>query len=163
MPTASRWCAKKGLRFYATRTSEGINEPIMGAIPLVLALITTPALANVAGVASVIDGDTIAVHDQRIRLHGIDAPESRQLGRDRVGWPCRWLLPPRCRPAVEPVASLGHSPARPARSFCAAWIAGGTRGALHGPRSTAPRAAPAPGSGGGFFEGGRSDYLLSCT
>ncbi len=32
-----------------------------------------PRLANVAGVASVIDGDTIEVHSQRIRLHGIDA------------------------------------------------------------------------------------------
>ncbi len=32
-----------------------------------------------AGTASVIDGDTIEVHGQRIRLHGIDAPESRQL------------------------------------------------------------------------------------
>ncbi len=34
-----------------------------------------------AGVASVIDGDTIEVHGQRIRFHGIDAPESRQLCR----------------------------------------------------------------------------------
>jgi len=31
--------------------------------------------------ASVIDGDTIEVHGQRIRIHGIDAPESRQLCR----------------------------------------------------------------------------------
>jgi endonuclease YncB( thermonuclease family) len=27
----------------------------------------------------VIDGDTIEIHGTRIRLHGIDAPESRQL------------------------------------------------------------------------------------
>ncbi len=61
----------------------------MRALTIALCLLTTPALADVAGMASVIDGDTIEVHGQRIRFHGIDAPESRQLCRwDGKAWQC---------------------------------------------------------------------------
>ncbi len=51
----------------------------MRALTIALCLLATPALADVTGVASVIEGDTLEIHDQWIRLHGIDAPESRQL------------------------------------------------------------------------------------
>lgn len=46
--------------------------------------------ASIAGVASVIDGDTIEVHGQRIRFNGIDAPESAQRCSDTRGvdYPC---------------------------------------------------------------------------
>ncbi len=61
----------------------------MRALTIALCLLATPALADVAGTASVIDGDTLEIHGQRIRLHGIDAPESRQLCRlDGKPWQC---------------------------------------------------------------------------
>ena len=51
----------------------------MRALIIALCLLATPALADVAGVASVIDGDTLEIHGQRIRLHGIDAGEPPAL------------------------------------------------------------------------------------
>ena len=40
-----------------------------------------PGSAQIVGTASVIDGDTLEIHGIRIRLDGIDAPESRQTCR----------------------------------------------------------------------------------
>ncbi|TPI62620.1 thermonuclease family protein [Mesorhizobium sp. B3-1-3] len=44
----------------------------------------------IIGVASVVDGDTIEIHGQRIRFNGIDAPESNQYCSDAKGfdYPC---------------------------------------------------------------------------
>ncbi len=61
----------------------------MRALTIALCLLATPALADMAGSASLIDGDTIEVHGQRIRLHCLDAPESRQLCRlAGKSWQC---------------------------------------------------------------------------
>jgi endonuclease YncB( thermonuclease family) len=45
-------------------------------------LCVTPSFAdNLSGQASIIDGDTLEIHETRIRLWGVDAPESSQLCR----------------------------------------------------------------------------------
>ena len=65
----------------------------MGAIAFVIGfLVASSAWADIIGTASVIDGDTIEIHGQRIRFQGIDAPESGQSCKaDGVEW--RWIWP----------------------------------------------------------------------
>lgn len=55
-----------------------------------LVLFCTAAMATeVSGTATVIDGDTMSVRGQLIRLHGIDAPESKQTCvRNGAPWDC---------------------------------------------------------------------------
>jgi len=58
-----------------------------------LALIFASVAAHaetIAGRASVIDGDTIEIHGERIRILDVDAPESRQRCQDQDGkeWRC---------------------------------------------------------------------------
>src|SRR5580692_6613745 len=45
---------------------------------------------DLAGQASIVDGDTLEIHGIRIRLWGIDAPESSQLcrGEDSLQYRC---------------------------------------------------------------------------
>lgn len=64
------------------------------------------AFQTITGVASVIEGDTIEIRSHRIRLHGIDAPESRQLCLDAADE--RW----RCgqRAAVALADEIGRAP-----------------------------------------------------
>jgi endonuclease YncB( thermonuclease family) len=60
---------------------------IIAALAL-LALVGLPAAAQ-TGTASVVDGDTIDVAGTRVRLWGIDAPESAQMcERSGVGYAC---------------------------------------------------------------------------
>ena len=48
-------------------------------------LLTFKATAGeIAGSPIITDGDTIKIINKRIRLHGIDAPESKQLDRKSV-------------------------------------------------------------------------------
>jgi len=68
----------------------------MSVAPLLIAatlLVTAAEAAEkgavVAGVATVIDGDTIDIHGERFRIEGIDAPESsQQCFRGVTSWPC---------------------------------------------------------------------------
>lgn len=60
-------------------------------IAVLCCAIAGPGYANtIAGQASVIDGDTIEIRGERIRLVSIDAPESRQPCTDSQGrtWRC---------------------------------------------------------------------------
>jgi endonuclease YncB( thermonuclease family) len=50
--------------------------------PLILGSIQVAPADDLMGQASVIDGDTLEIHGTRIRLWGIDAPESDQLCRN---------------------------------------------------------------------------------
>ena len=60
------------------------------AVLLSLVLVAAGAAgAGISGVASITDGDTLRIGSERIRLHGIDAPESKQSCRaGGKTWPC---------------------------------------------------------------------------
>ena len=50
--------------------------------------------AQISGVARVTDGDTLRIGAQKIRLHGIDAPESKQTCRSGgKAWRCGAAAP----------------------------------------------------------------------
>src|SRR5579862_9995359 len=60
------------------------------ALLMFLSLWSQALADDLIGQASVIDGDTLEIHGTRIRLWGIDAPESSQLcrGEDSLQYRC---------------------------------------------------------------------------
>ena len=75
-------------------TIRATSRDVHRAWLLALALtITTPATAaerTISGVAHVVDGDTVIVSGEKIRLNGVDAPETDQLclNSDGKAWTC---------------------------------------------------------------------------
>jgi len=50
---------------------------------------SSAAPTTITGMARVVDGDSLVINQTRLRLHGIDAPESnQQCIRDNKAWPC---------------------------------------------------------------------------
>ena len=60
------------------------------ALALLILTLPPPALADITGKPRVVDGDTIHIGETKIRLHGIDAPETRQecTGQDSESYHC---------------------------------------------------------------------------
>ena len=64
-------------------------RPLLAAVALTAGLASPAGAETISGPARVVDGDTLAVAGRRIRLSGIDAPESRQTCiRDGRRWAC---------------------------------------------------------------------------
>jgi endonuclease YncB( thermonuclease family) len=57
---------------------------------VMLAVTSTAAADDLTGQVSIVDGDTLEIHGTRIRLWGVDAPESSQLcrGEDSLQYRC---------------------------------------------------------------------------
>ena len=66
------------------------NSVAFGVSPAHAASEKSPAVPNtITGIARVVDGDSLVINQTRLRLHGVDAPESnQQCFRDSKTWPC---------------------------------------------------------------------------
>lgn len=64
--------------FYSGEKLTVCRNPYSGGQVQSGLMVSSAISADLTGKPRVIDGDTIAFGDQRVRLHGIDAPESKQ-------------------------------------------------------------------------------------
>jgi endonuclease YncB( thermonuclease family) len=97
------------------------------ALAVVLSVAAVSAHVDLAGSARVIDGDTIVINGEHVRLQGIDAPETDQTcnayGRE---WPCgrtaaEWL---RDNLRGRQVECIGHARDRYQRLLAVCYIGG---------------------------------------
>lgn len=77
-------CRPNNLRFVSVISRKALTAFVF------LASTAVALPDDMAGQASIIDGDTLEIHGTRIRLWGIDAPESSQLcrGEDSLQYRC---------------------------------------------------------------------------
>ena len=77
----------KHIYLFGTISGEIIKKNICTALIFILGIFTALSAVSetLSGRVSVIDGDTFEMHGERIRLHGIDAPESGQSCKDVNG------------------------------------------------------------------------------
>jgi endonuclease YncB( thermonuclease family) len=102
-------------------------RPAAFCLLLVGALAARPSFADVAGHASVIDGDTLVVAGERVRLEGIDAPELHQTctaygqkwacGRTSAEWLREYLR-------GRQVECIGHARDRYRRLLAVCYVGG---------------------------------------
>ena len=60
-----------------------IKSLVSAAFVAVLSIVTiAEEVEPLVGRASVIDGDTLDIHGERIRINGVDAPESNRVQRN---------------------------------------------------------------------------------
>lgn len=109
-------CSAQSLQRRSDPSADQLRAWSAGAAALAAAFVlhASPAMAeSLTGTAKVIDGDTLEVAGTRIRLYGVDAPESKQLCKRRNGqeYSCGTHLPAGVSTSVESRMRSCSSPA----------------------------------------------------
>ena len=56
-----------------------MQKKLLNSIIFIILFLTPAKSEIISGKAIIIDGDTIRINNKKVRLHGIDAPEIKQL------------------------------------------------------------------------------------